>query len=120
MNGKVDTDTIGYRKMPKRNYRGEYDNYHKQTDQKKRRASRNTARSKMKTAGRVKKGDGKDVAHKNGNPRDNKKVAKGIRFPENKVPKKNIIKSKQIIDSFLLSSLLKTKGMQINANKKNL
>ena len=59
--------------MPKRNYRGEYDNYHKQTDQKKRRASRNTARSKMKTAGRVKKGDGKDVAHKNGNPRDNKK-----------------------------------------------
>ena len=59
--------------MPKRNYRGEYDNYHKQTDQKKRRASRNTARSKMKTAGRVKKGDGKDVAHKNGNPKDNKK-----------------------------------------------
>ena len=52
--------------MQKRNYRGEYDNYHKQTDQKKRRASRNTARSKMKTAGRVKKGDGKDVAHKNG------------------------------------------------------
>ena len=44
--------------MPKRNYRGEYDNYHKQTDQKKRRASRNTARSKMKNAGRVKKGDG--------------------------------------------------------------
>jgi hypothetical protein len=27
----------------------------------------------MKTAGRVKKGDGKDVAHKNGNPKDNKK-----------------------------------------------
>ena len=50
--------------MPKRNYRGEYDNYHKQTDQKKRRASRNTARSKMKTAGRVKKGDGKDIHHK--------------------------------------------------------
>ena len=52
--------------MQKRNYRGEYENYHKQTDQKKRRASRNNA-------GRVKKGDGKDVAHKNGNPRDNKK-----------------------------------------------
>ena len=59
--------------MSKRNYRGEYDNYHKKPDQKKRRASRNTARSKMKTAGRVKKGDGKDVAHKNGNPKDNKK-----------------------------------------------
>ena len=73
LSGKVNTDTSGYRKMPKRNYRGEYDNYHKQTDQKKRRAGRNTARSKMKTAGRAKKGDGKDVAHKNGNPRDNKK-----------------------------------------------
>jgi hypothetical protein len=27
----------------------------------------------MKTAGKVKKGDGKDVAHKNGNPKDNKR-----------------------------------------------
>ena len=72
-NGKANTDTNGYRKMPKRNYRGEYDNYLKKTDQKNRRAGRNTARSKMKTAGRVKKGDGKDVAHKNGNPRDNKR-----------------------------------------------
>ena len=59
--------------MPNRNYRGEYDNYHKKPVQKKRRASRNTARSTMKTAGKVKKGDGKDVAHKNGNPKDNKR-----------------------------------------------
>ena len=59
--------------MPSRNYRGEYDKYHKKTDQKKNRASRNTARSTMKTAGKVKKGDGKDVAHKNGNPKDNKR-----------------------------------------------
>jgi spore germination protein GerM len=59
--------------MPNRNYRGEYDNYHKKKEQKKRRASRNTARLVMKTAGKVKKGDGKDVAHKNGNPKDNKK-----------------------------------------------
>jgi spore germination protein GerM len=59
--------------MPSRNYRGEYDNYHKKTEQKKRRASRNTARSVMKNAGKVKKGDGKDVAHKNGNPKDNKR-----------------------------------------------
>ena len=57
--------------MPNRNYRGEYDNYHKKPVQKKRRASRNTARSTMKTAGKVKKGDGKDVNHRNGNPRDN-------------------------------------------------
>jgi spore germination protein GerM len=59
--------------MPSRNYRGEYDNYHKKKEQKKRRASRNTARSTMKNAGKVKKGDGKDVAHKNGNPKDNKR-----------------------------------------------
>ena len=59
--------------MSSRNYRGEYDNYHKKPEQKKRRASRNTARSVMKTDGKVKKGDGKDVAHKNGNPKDNKK-----------------------------------------------
>jgi hypothetical protein len=59
--------------MPSRNYRGEYDNYHKKPTQKKRRASRNTARSTMKTAGKVTKGDGKDVAHKNGNPKDNKR-----------------------------------------------
>jgi transcription initiation factor TFIIIB Brf1 subunit/transcription initiation factor TFIIB len=29
--------------------------------------------SKLKTAGKVSKGDGKDVAHKNGNPKDNKR-----------------------------------------------
>ena len=70
-NGKVNMDTSGYRKMPKRNYRGEYDKYHKKPDQKKNRASRNTARSKMKTAGKVTKGDGKDVDHRNGNALDN-------------------------------------------------
>ena len=54
-----------------RNYRGEYDKYHKSSDQKKKRASRNSARKKMVKAGKAKKGDGKDVHHKNGNPRDN-------------------------------------------------
>ena len=54
-----------------RNYRGEYDNYHKSPTQKKKRASRNTARKKMTKAGKATKGDGKDVHHKNGNPRDN-------------------------------------------------
>ena len=76
--------------MPSRNYRGEYDNYHKKTEQKKRRASRNTARSVMKTAGKVKKGDGKDVAHKNGNPRDNKKKNLTVNrsFPRTRKAKK--------------------------------
>ena len=59
--------------MPNRKYRGEYDKYHKKPDQKKNRASRNTARSTMKAAGKVSKGDGKDVSHKNGNPKDNKR-----------------------------------------------
>jgi hypothetical protein len=57
----------------KRNYKGEYKNYQSTTEQKKSRASRNTARNRMLAAGKVKKGDGKDVAHKNGNPRDNRK-----------------------------------------------
>lgn len=56
----------------KRNYRKEYDNYQGKPAQKKRRASRNAARAKMIQAGKAKKGDGKDVAHKNGNPKDNK------------------------------------------------
>jgi len=56
-----------------RNYRQEYDSYHKRPRQKKRRAARNGARRKMKKLGLVKKGDGKDVHHKNGNAIDNRK-----------------------------------------------
>ena len=56
--------------MP-RNYRSEYDNYHSRPKQKKRRANRNTARRKMVKAGKAKKGDGKDVHHKNRNTKDN-------------------------------------------------
>lgn len=40
-------------------------------EQKKRRAKRNAARSKMEKEGKVKKGDGKDVDHKNRNPNNN-------------------------------------------------
>jgi hypothetical protein len=46
-----------------RNYRAEYDKYHASPEQKKNRAQRNAARTKMMKAGKVKKGDGKDVAH---------------------------------------------------------
>ena len=53
-----------------RNYRKEYDNYHSKPEQRENRSSRNKARRKMKKAGyRV---AGKDVDHKNGNPRDNR------------------------------------------------
>ena len=55
-----------------RNYRKEYKTYQVSTAQKKRRASRNAARAKLMKMGKVRKGDGKDVAHKNGNPRDNR------------------------------------------------
>lgn len=40
---------------------------------KKKRVQRNAARSKMIKAGKVKKGDGKDVDHKNRNTADNSK-----------------------------------------------
>ena len=46
-----------------RNYRKEYDTYQGKPDQIKKRAMRNAARAKMMKAGKVKKGDGKDVAH---------------------------------------------------------
>jgi hypothetical protein len=56
-----------------RNYKKEYKNYQGKPAQKKKRAARNAARATMKKAGKVRKGDGKDVAHKNGNPKDNRK-----------------------------------------------
>jgi hypothetical protein len=46
--------------------------YNSKPEQKKRRAARNAARAKMIKAGKARKGDGKDVAHKNNNPKDNK------------------------------------------------
>ena len=42
-------------------------------EQKKRRAARNTARRKMVKAGKVRKGDGKEVDHKDKNARNNSK-----------------------------------------------
>jgi hypothetical protein len=51
--------------MPQKNrdYRAEYDKYQGTEQQKKNRAARNAARAKMMKAGKVSKGDGKDVAH---------------------------------------------------------
>jgi len=57
-------------KKSKRNYRKEYDNYHGQPDQIKRRDSRNAARNSLKKRGVTV--NGKDVGHKNGNPKDNR------------------------------------------------
>ena len=57
----------------KRNYRKEYDEYHAKPEQKKRRASRNAARNKLAKTGRVRKGDGREVDHKDMNPRNNRR-----------------------------------------------
>jgi len=56
-----------------RDYKREYKVSHSSPEEKKKRASRNAARSKMEKAGKVRKGDGKDVDHKNSNPKDNSK-----------------------------------------------
>ena len=45
--------------------------YNSSDKQKKRRAQRNAARRKMEKAGKVRKGDGKDVDHKNMNTSNN-------------------------------------------------
>ncbi len=45
--------------------------YNAKPEQKKRRAQRNAARRKMIAAGKVRKGDGKDVAHRDNNTGNN-------------------------------------------------
>ena len=57
----------------KRDYRREYENYDSREDVKKRRAARNKARRFLEREGRVHKGDGKDVDHRDGNPHNNGK-----------------------------------------------
>jgi len=54
-----------------RNYGKEYRSYHAKPEQKKNRASRNSARRSLMASNQVRKGDGKDVDHKNGNALDN-------------------------------------------------
>jgi hypothetical protein len=57
--------------MPSRNYKKEYANYHSKPAQKVNRAGRNKARKLVMKTGGAAKVAGKDVHHKNGNPRDN-------------------------------------------------
>lgn len=52
-----------YKNPKDRNYKREYETYQGTEQQKKNRAARNAARAKMMKAGKVHKGDGKDVAH---------------------------------------------------------
>ncbi len=57
--------------MSQRDYDKEYRDYHASSDQKKRRAARNKARRHMERVGRVSRGDGKEVDHKDYNPKNN-------------------------------------------------
>jgi hypothetical protein len=59
------------KKKKKRNYRKEYDEYHGTAKQRANRSKRVLARRKMMKKGKVKKGDGNDVHHKDGNPQNN-------------------------------------------------
>jgi len=54
-----------------RNYRQEYDRYQGRPEHKKRRAGRNKARRMAEASGAAKPGDGNDVHHVDGNPRNN-------------------------------------------------
>ncbi len=56
-----------------RDYAKEYREYHSKPEQKIRRAGRNAARRIMVLAGKAKKGDKKDVDHKDGNTLNNKR-----------------------------------------------
>jgi hypothetical protein len=74
--------------MP-RDYKREYATYQGKPEQKRRRAKRNAARAKMAKAGKVHKGDGKDIDHINHNTSDNsdsnlKVMSKGRNRAKNK------------------------------------
>jgi hypothetical protein len=57
--------------MARRNYKAEYKKYQSSAKSKLDRASRNAARRKLMALGAVSKGDGRDIDHRNKNPRDN-------------------------------------------------
>jgi hypothetical protein len=58
--------------MP-RDYKREYSLFHSKPEEKKRRAQRNRSRRMLQALGRVSKGDGKDVHHRNHRPEDQSK-----------------------------------------------
>lgn len=58
--------------MP-RNFRSEYDKYHSKPEQREKNNARKRARYALEKGGVVSKGDGKDIDHKDGNPKNNKR-----------------------------------------------
>lgn len=89
-----------------RNYRKEYDNYQGKPEQIANRSSRNTARSKLKKSGYKLKG--KDVDHKDGNPKNNSMANLRVRSKSFNRSKKQInhakiypnISKKQVLQEF--------------------
>ena len=70
--------------------------YNSSEEQKTRRAQRNAARSKMEKAGKVRKGDGKDVDHRNMNTADNStKNLKVMDRSKNRAKNKHHLKGKK-------------------------
>jgi|TARA_Y100000034_G_scaffold80772_1_gene96890 hypothetical protein len=66
-----------------RDYKKEYEKYHSNKEQRANRSKRVLARRQLEKEGRVCKGDGKDVDHKDGNPQNNDR--KNLRvLPANK------------------------------------
>ena len=73
-----------------RNYKKEYERYQGTPEQKKRRAMRNKVRRQAIREGRVRKGDGIDIHHVDGNPMNSSKSnlvlqtrSKNRSFPRN-------------------------------------
>jgi hypothetical protein len=59
--------------MAPRNYKSEYANYHAKPEQRERNNARKRARYDLEKKGVVSKGDGKDIAHLDNNPLNNKR-----------------------------------------------
>lgn len=55
-----------------RDYKKEYERYQGTPEQRRRNDARKKARREAEKLGLVRKGDGKDIDHKNGNPMDNR------------------------------------------------
>jgi len=68
-----------YMKDGRRDYRREYDLYQSRPAVKKRRARNNAARRKLESSGKVKRGDGKHVAHKDNNTRNQSRSNLAVR-----------------------------------------
>jgi len=61
----------GFKEFEERDYKKEYANFHGKPEQRAMRSKRVLARRKLEKEGRVKKGDGKDVDHRDGNANNN-------------------------------------------------